>query len=203
MHLFLSPPSFLSPHNPFIIHPRGNTLLCNPHISSDPWLRKTHPLAAPDAAGEERRPTRSTDVLPGLGHVTSACYHLPATAPTCLDGKGQPVPRLPGTRGAAARAGSCRAPRHPASLPTSLALSATRAGTERVAAGISAAEVRDPALPSPGLREPVLGADPVTSLRIKGGWDWGSKSQPGAHQPGSKSESSPCPLYYHIHSMKL
>lgn len=60
-----------------------------------------------------------------------------------------------------------------------------------------------PTIPSSSLREPVPGADPVTSLRIKGGWDWGSKSHPGAHQPGSKSESSPCPLYYHIHSMKL
>lgn len=51
--------------------------------------------------------------------------------------------------------------------------------------------------------QPVPSTDLVTSLQIKGGRDWGSKSQPGAHQPGSKSESSPCPLYYHIHSMKL
>lgn len=58
-------------------------------------------------------------------------------------------------------------------------------------------------VPQLGGQEPVLSTDLVTSLQIRGGRDWGSKSHPGAHQPGSKSESSPCPLYYHIHSMKL
>lgn len=117
----------------------------------------------------------------------------------CLPGSPRPTEQPYGQ-------GAAMPPDNPPSFPTSLSLSATRTETEDATAETVPQLPRcgiQLAIPSSSLCEPVLGADPVTSLQIKGGWDWGSKSHPGAHQPGSKSESSPCPLYYHIHSMKL